>query len=287
MNTILVPFDFSFPAINALKFALEIATRSNSHIYLVHVIELPIHIDPTIIPVTGPYQDGLKKELCKKAINALTKCIKKYNTKEIDVHARVLFGDPAQMILGYADKHKIELIVMGANGINGLGAHLLGSKTEKIIRDSLVPVFVVKKQLPDSIQNIVFPNACDLDNQDILVQKVKALQRFFDANLHIVWINTPANFTSDSITHKRLLDFAKQFKLKKYAVHVFNHFNEEDGIADFTKMMHAELIAMGTHGRKGFSHLINGSVTEDIVNHAPYLVWTYATKNVTQDVTIL
>ncbi|HEY5918523.1 MAG TPA: universal stress protein [Chryseolinea sp.] len=37
-------------------------------------------------------------------------------------------------------------------------------------------------------------------------------------------------------------------------------------------------MAMGTHGRKGISHIISGSLAEDVVNHIDCPVWTYAIK---------
>jgi K+-sensing histidine kinase KdpD len=109
--------------------------------------------------------------------------------------------------------------------------------------------------------------------------KVKDLQNFFKAHLHIVWINTPLNFTSDKITNDRLSKFAKRFMLKDFTVHVFNHPDEEQGILQFTQQIGGNLIAMGTHGRKGIAHVLNGSLAEDIVNHTETMVWTYSLKN--------
>ena len=40
-----------------------------------------------------------------------------------------------------------------------------------------------------------------------------------------------------------------------------------------------DLIAMATHGRKGFAHLFLGSTTEDVVNHIQVPVWTYSLQN--------
>jgi K+-sensing histidine kinase KdpD len=109
--------------------------------------------------------------------------------------------------------------------------------------------------------------------------KVKALQSFFKAHLHVVWINTPLNFTSDSETTKRLEEFAKRFMLKDYSIHVYNARDEEKGILEFTNKVKGDIIAMATHGRKGISHLLNGSLAEDVVNHTKGLVWTYSLKN--------
>jgi hypothetical protein len=67
--------------------------------------------------------------------------------------------------------------------------------------------------------------------------------------------------------------------LKDYTINIFNHTDEETGIMEFAKSIKGDLIAMGTHGRKGISHLLNGSLAEDVVNHYRGLVWTYSLKN--------
>jgi hypothetical protein len=108
--------------------------------------------------------------------------------------------------------------------------------------------------------------------------KVKALQNFFKATLHIVWINTPSNFTRDSITHDRLKAFAKRFMIKDFTLSIFNDPFEESGVINFTHMIKADMIAMGTHGRKGLNHIMSGSVAEDIVNHVDCPIWTYSIK---------
>jgi len=45
-------------------------------------------------------------------------------------------------------------------------------------------------------------------------------------------------------------------------------------ILDVAEEVHADVIVMGTHGRRGFSHLFIGSVAEHIVRHARVPVWT-------------
>jgi Universal stress protein family len=104
------------------------------------------------------------------------------------------------------------------------------------------------------------------------------LQDFFKATLHIVWINTPGNFTSDNVTLVRLKDFAKRFMLKDYTLSVFNDTFEESGVISFAHAIKADMIAMGTHGRRGLNHVMSGSVAEDVVNHIDCPIWTYTIK---------
>jgi nucleotide-binding universal stress UspA family protein len=57
--------------------------------------------------------------------------------------------------------------------------------------------------------------------------------------------------------------------------HIYNDVNVEKGILHFAKSIDADLIGMSTHGRKGLSHFFNGSISEDLVNHAKRPVITF------------
>ena len=191
----------------------------------------------------------------------------------------MLFGSTALTILGYIQDEKIDLVVMGTHGASGVREYLVGSNAEKIVRRSSVPVLAVKKYVKAStIRNIVFPNTLETETQEDLVMKVKALQNFFKAKIHIVWINTPTYFTRDAVTRKRLTDFAKRFMFKDVTIHIYNDPFEETGIINFTHEVKGDMIAMGTHGRKGLVHLLTGSVAEDVLNHVDCPIWTYSIK---------
>jgi nucleotide-binding universal stress UspA family protein len=278
MKKILVPFDFSKPAINAFRFALDIAAKDHGIVHLLHVIELPVLHDSVLMPVLN-FEQELLKELQEKAENEFKKIREKIDAKSVEVKSKVIFGAPSKKILAYAKDESVDLIVMGSHGATGIREFFVGSNAEKIVRNSHVPVLVVKHWYKGHVKNIIFPNDLDTENQEELIVKVKALQHFFKAHLHLVWINTPLNFTSDTLTYERMNAFVKYFGLTDYTFHVFNHPNEEDGIIKFTQLIKGDLIAMATHGRKGISHLINGSMSEDVVNHTDSLVWTYVIKN--------
>lgn len=278
MQKILVPCDFSKSAINAFRFALDIAAQSKGVVHLLYVIELPILNDTVLMPVLN-FEAELLRELREKADERFKKLMEKYPAEKVKIITRVEFGAVAKMINEYIAEKTIDLVVMGSQGASGLREIFIGSNAERVVRISAAPVLITKDYYKGPIKNIVFPNTLDTERQEDLVMKVKALQNFFKAKLHIVWINTPVNFTSDVETLERLNAFAKRFMLKDFTVNIFNHPDEEKGILHFTKSVKGDLIAMGTHSRKGFAHLVNGSLAEDIVNHGKGLIWTYTLQN--------
>lgn len=73
-------------------------------------------------------------------------------------------------------------------------------------------------------------------------------------------------------------DFAKKLQLKNYTINIFNDLSEEEGIVYFADSINADLIAMATHGRTGFAHVMAGSIAEDVVSHSKRPVLTFVIK---------
>jgi nucleotide-binding universal stress UspA family protein len=278
MKSILVPCDFSKPAVSAFRLALDIATRSNGDIHLLHAIQLPVTNDSTLIPVLNLEADALK-DLRLKAEKSFKILIDDYAEGKANISTEVYFGSVAKAVDYYTGEKQADLVIMGSHGATGARDFFIGTNAEKVVRIASIPVIVVKQYAQDPVKSIVFPTTPELESHGQLVNQVKALQQHFDAHLHLVWINTPQNFTNDTQTLKRLQSFAHKHGLKEYSLHVFNHNDEEYGILEFANMIQADMIALGTHARKGLNHLLNGSLTEDIVNHSKGLVWTCVLTN--------
>jgi nucleotide-binding universal stress UspA family protein len=278
MKKILIPYDFSEQATSALRFALDVEKESECELHLLHVLQMPVLQESALLPIATVEED-LIHYARKQAELRFEKIEKKY-FKNAHLKTRVRFGSTADTILEYLTANKIDLVVMGTKGASGIREVFVGSNTEKVVRSSGVPVLAVKEFIPyQRIKNIVFPNTLDGDSHQDLIMKVKSLQNSFNATLHIVWINTPSNFQKDNDTKERLEYFAQRYMLKDYTVNIFNDVDEEAGIINFTHAIGADMIALGTHGRKGLSHVIAGSIAEDLVNHADRPVWTYTIKS--------
>lgn len=276
MKKILVPCDFSKPAINAFRVALDIAGQSKGKIYLMNVLELPVIHDTLLTPVATFEQDFLSRWE-ENIITQLNNLIARYKT-DVKIIPCAEVGSPAQVIKEFCEENSIDIVIMGSHGANGFRELLIGSTAEKVVRYSPVPVLVIKQYYKGPIKHIVFPNTLETEGQQDLTMKVKALQAFFKATVHIVFINTPSNFTPDIVTSLRLKAFVRHFMFKDYTINIYNDQYEEDGIMNFTKSIKGNLIAMGTHARKGIPHMINGSVAENVVNHTDAPIWTYASK---------
>lgn len=256
------------------------AQKAGAKIHVAYAIELPVLNHPlflSAITLEGPYRDELKVKVTKE----LERLTEKYRSEGegVNVIYHIDFGSVSQVILDLINAIPIDLVITGSHGTGGIRELFIGSHAEKIVRKSPVPVLVIKNHFTGKLKNIVFPSTLEIAKHENLVVKVKQLQNFFQAKIHLVFINTPENFENDEDTFSKLNAFAKHFMLNNFTLNTYSYSSEEEGIFHFTKKVKGDLIVMGTHGRMGIGHLINGSIAEDVANHTNTLIWTYSTRD--------
>ncbi len=278
MKKILVPCDFSEPAINAYHQALDVAAQSNGIIHLLYVIEPP-NLNDGVLMATLNFEEEKIKDMRSNAESQFSDLIKRSKHDPVKSKFDIQVGFVFNTIQEYIKDHDIDLVIMGSTGASGLKEYFIGSNAEKVVRQSQVPVMIVKKYYQQPIRRIVFPNTLDTEHQEDLVMKVKELQHFFKARLCLVYINVQSNLMMETTVRQHLQQFANRFMLKDYTINVFNHLSTEKGIIEFTKIVAGDMIAIGTHGRSGIVHLLKGSIAEDIVNHSNCPIWTYRIKD--------
>lgn len=276
MKSILVPCDFSKEAKEAYKFALELASLADLAVKVIYTIDLPVLVAGFDVQPYS-FDVGLQNDLKEDACKNFRKLEADYLSNSI-VTFDVIFDSLTRAVKTLVEKGDIELVLMGTKGSSGLDEILFGSNTEKIVRFSSVPVLSIRTAPRSStIKKIVFPNRLTLDQTE-LVNRVVDLQRFFRADLHIVWVNTPDNFLSDTEINELMAKFASHYQLDNYTLEVRNDLEEGAGILAFARQINADMIAMGTSGRRGLSHLLLGSIAEDVVNHVQCPIWTFSTR---------
>jgi len=157
---------------------------------------------------------------------------------------------------------------MGSKGHSIFEEILIGSNTEKVVRSSKRPVLIVKKDIKKfKLKNLVFASNFKEENKEVFGKFVN-FANTFDSKIHLLKVNTPANFQATSETIQKIKDFISDFNLQNYKINVYNDVSVEKGILNFSEEIKADLIALSTHGRSGLAHLFTGSVTKKISKNA-------------------
>lgn len=274
MKRILVPTDFSEQAENALKVAAQLARNYNGEIYLLHMIELPADMTN---PVGETRSNDLPEALffMKMAKKKFDELLTRPYLKGLEVHDTVEINKAFDGIMETSKKHGCDFIVMGSQGATGFKEMFIGSNTEKVVRTSEIPVLVIKNEHHDfKVNDFVFATNLEETGKDTL-RKVVQFADLTGAKLHLVYINTANEFVTSSETEQKLDRCMEGLDFANYEFHVYNDDSVEQGILNFSKKIHADLMGIATHGRKGLSHFFNGSISEDLVNHANSPVITF------------
>ncbi len=272
MKKILIPTDFSEHAEYALKVAAQIAKKHDGEIILLHMLELP---NQTGDAVSSGHALPEIMFFKNAALAKLESLMDSDFLEGLKVSEIVQFELAFDGILKLIKKNDIDLIVMGSHGASGFKDMFIGSNAEKVVRHSEVPVLIIKKEIPDfTINKFVFASDFS-DEVKAPFAKVVEVANKFEAELNLVMINTPNSFKSTLVAQEIMDKFVGQFSIKKFSTHIFNDANVEKGILNFSNYINADLIGMCTHGRKGLSHFFNGSISEDLVNHAIKPVLTF------------
>jgi len=273
---ILIPIDFSPESLKALDFAMEIETRDPGKLILFHVVEFPFSplFDTIGAEMSVLNESKIASERLEKDREKLRKLITQKDSPSFEVEYEVKIGNPYSNISQQIAKHQVDLIVMGTKGATGLEEVLVGSNTEKVVRYSPCPVISVSQDVEfSSIKKIAF--ATNLDgNQDFVVEELKKIQKIFNATLFIVRINTPYHFSDHLKFKEKAGEFTQKYQINNFEIDIYNSYSEEDGVIFYAEEKNVDLVAMATHGRTGFRHLLSGSIAEGVVNHSKRPVWT-------------
>ncbi|MFN4198674.1 MAG: universal stress protein, partial [Flavobacterium sp.] len=227
MKKILVPTDFSQHAEYALKVAAQIARKNNAEVILLHLLELPHQAGDAMstsheIPEIMFFKNA--------AMNRLEEMMDSDYLDGLEVAEVVQFDMTFEGIMDISNKNQVDLIVMGSHGASGFKEMFIGSNAEKVVRNSTVPVLVIKKEIENfEVNKFVFASDFS-DEAKPAFTKVVNFANEFGAHLHLVMINTPNSFKSTLVAQEIMDSFVKNFTINSYSTHIFNDANVEKGI---------------------------------------------------------
>ena len=142
IKKILFAADFSEGSSSSLPYAVDFAKRYGAKLYLVHVLYDISKASGSHVPHIS--LDEMYKDMEESAKAELGKCFIEEMRTQKDVERVVLKGTPYEEICHFAEKNKIDLVVIGTHGRKGLDRMLFGSTAEQIVRNAPCPVLTVR-----------------------------------------------------------------------------------------------------------------------------------------------
>jgi nucleotide-binding universal stress UspA family protein len=142
-SKILVGLDGSDYSLKALDFAMDLAKKYQSQLFLVHVVMRQIYaINP---PEAGVLAGtAIVRELEEDGKAILTKGEETVKAQGIPVETRLKQGVPAEELLRAAADEKVDLMVMGSRGLSQVRAFFLGSVSDRVSHHAKCPTLIVR-----------------------------------------------------------------------------------------------------------------------------------------------
>ena len=275
LSSVVVPTDFSDGSQQSLTRALRLPLGPKSKVTLLHVV-------PDDIPGI------LRKEAILEAERSLDKALAQVHQLAIDrglsprqFVADVVEGDSAAQILKRAHTVEAEVICMGRHGRTRLNLLELriGSTAKKVVKQGDVPVLLVRSPAKQVYRSALI--AVDLTLGSIRV--IKAAWPYVEdaASVEVLHASSVPFENYVVVSGDRAEEFRDE--ALKGATRDLNTLVAKTGLKAETRVLggdarlliieeakarKAELIIVGTHGRKGVRKLILGSVAEWIMTHA-------------------
>jgi nucleotide-binding universal stress UspA family protein len=198
----------------------------------------------------------------------------------------VQVGGAASGILEVARQHSVTLIAMATHGRTGLSRLVVGSVTEQVLRDSETPVLVLRsfqevnagavrasaREVP--IRRILMP-VDGTETSLAILPHVRSLARPMGASVMVLGVVEPIERKSSVERDPLVREAVNSLSRDHIAVDPLVRLGDPASeILDASSTHDADLIAMTTHGRRGLSRMMKGSVTERVLRGAmvPVLV---------------
>ena len=141
LSKILVPVDGSENSFRALEQAIFLATKiQEAKITALYIIEHP----PTVYIYSPKIMEKLRTDYERESAKILERCKEMANKSGINIHTVLSEGDPASKIIGYSEREKFDIIIIGSRGMGRFKEVIVGSVSNKVLHHAKCSVMLVR-----------------------------------------------------------------------------------------------------------------------------------------------
>lgn len=142
IKTIACCVDFSKNANTAFEAALEMAQKYGAKLYLLHVV--PPVINPVLADAPPVYTDEDQRSLIPRIEGRMADEYGERIPDEVAHELIVMDGHVSSEILAFLEERKVDVAVLGAYGLTGMGLVFFGSIAKRIAHKAPCSVMIVR-----------------------------------------------------------------------------------------------------------------------------------------------
>ena len=295
-QALMVPLDGSEFGRHAIPGALAIAEPAGARVDLVHVLTPPYDVgvaegDKLVLAeAIDDQRTATEQRLDDLAIRLRIGTDVRFSSAVVEGHA-------ADALLRYADEHAIDLIVMTTHGRTGLARAVLGSISDKVVRQARCPVLlarphrhVAEEREAAAVSDVLVPLDGTVTSEAILAHALE-MCRLTGASCTLLHVIVPEVLLTGAAVPVALADqratiaaqqsdtylasLADRFHERAVPVTIaaLRHADVESGILEYCAAHPVSLIAMATRGTRGLERALLGSTMDELLRktHVPLL----------------
>jgi nucleotide-binding universal stress UspA family protein len=279
-HSVLCPIDFSDASRGALRYAAALADYLEAELRVVTVADPLLTEAAELSSTTAQVLDATQKELrtfCQEAL------VPGKNVQSI--RFEVASGKPAVEILRLARDRHSDIIVMSTHGLTGVRKLFFGSTTERVLRETTVPVLLTPATDPGplrfedvkrAVRRVLVP--VDLTSATFdQVTAARAVAEALDVPVLLTFVVEPVRFAVSGLPHLPNIDVERRFRAEKMLAELaltvpaglrsealVAHGDPAEEIAKIARDRRAGLIVIGLHASSLLGPRM-GSVTYRVV----------------------
>lgn len=273
IKNLVLSVDFTDHSKITLQCAVNFCKENNSTLSFIHVIqELSKNLD----------------QHTKECNEKMDDIVKKVMSEKIEVpHVKVVTGNIEEHVVAFAEALKADAIVIGSGNYHHK-KHRLGGHAEAILRQSSIPVLIIKNNIISSKGKI----ACPIDltpSSDLILEKAIDYAKHIGGELVVIHAVEPAIYGYQGAGFDYMYADQNFFKDEAASLDTFLKTFDFKGvnwskkvllgspayeISEYIKKYPFAMTIMNSSSRSGISRLILGSVAETVVRNidSPCLV---------------
>jgi nucleotide-binding universal stress UspA family protein len=279
---LLVATDFSESAFAALRAAAGLAKSLEAELSLVHVVQ-PYR--PLAVAKASLRDADVEGPMVQEASEHLNEVAASLQGLRARTHV-VADPSPSHAIASLADNLNADLIITGTRGAGGFTRLLLGSVAEQVVRHAPCSVLTVGRrafsEAPLANGILVGTDLCD--GSEAALDAAAMLSRVFATFVTVAYVFDPdrphpdprnigeAFGDPDTVEReltKRLEALVRQRFAERARGEMLYGSDAAFTLCEHAERTHPEILVVATHGRKGLSRAMLGSVAERVVRHSP------------------
>jgi nucleotide-binding universal stress UspA family protein len=297
---ILLAVDGSEYSMAAVEAAARMPWPQDSVVKIVSVAEMPVPVASWAMPMPSASLQEWDRIFEERAVENITQAMAKFGEiagSQTEVTAKTLTGDPKIVILDEADRWGAGLIILGTHGYSALERLWLGSVSRAVASHAKCSVEIVRRRKVKNggrqgLKILLAVDGSESSNSAVEEIAVRPWPRGSEVNIisivHLPFTPTPETWAlpesyysqlekagreqAESAVDRAVFRLRESNKEREMPLTLMNDVilgHAEEKIIETAKLWGADLILLGSHGKRGFERFLLGSVSQAVAYHAP------------------